>query len=410
MDHGSFLTLSAHRESADSEHRQQKKMAHPQNSHLVSRLFSQTQTISRDKNTRNGHVEVSSTRNYKTQGSNQLDSNDWPYGIDKLPTFGPQWGMASSKGTEQTESCYGNAQISIFESQYIGKASKGAEYTENTYGKADVSFYGPQFGIPALSPDDDLYGDSDEEGRMHRSIKKLTTVKVVKVSPEVNAKEAVMSLPLDNAIPPSYQWVYDAISEKHDIVYRNSTKETKPKAMADATLPAELYPPVTKTLEWEVDQSIAESSWPFPVSKSSDNTNHYSPRTVEMVNKQPNPFVDSAGAESSWDPYGSFGDDMDTDFVPEIGPRSCIICTDDFSAWLKPPSWITISCAHEPSVCCGCMAKCIKTDLESKIWNQIKCPECKTLLVYEDIQRLADPETFAKYASCLFPIENKICL
>lgn len=90
--------------------------------------------------------------------------------------------------------------------------------------------------------------------------------------------------------------------------------------------------------------------------------------------------------------------------ITKTGPTSCIICTDDFSATLKPPMWISVSCLHKPSVCCGCLAMWIKSDLESKIWNQLTCPECKTLLAYEDIQRLADPETFAKYVISIIPI------
>ncbi|KAF4626044.1 hypothetical protein G7Y89_g12120 [Cudoniella acicularis] len=78
-------------------------------------------------------------------------------------------------------------------------------------------------------------------------------------------------------------------------------------------------------------------------------------------------------------------------------PTSCIICTEDFEGAVRPPGWISLACLHEPSVCTGCLAKCIKSDLESKIWNQIKCPECKALLIYEDIKRFADPESLARY-------------
>jgi hypothetical protein len=35
--------------------------------------------------------------------------------------------------------------------------------------------------------------------------------------------------------------------------------------------------------------------------------------------------------------------------------------------------------------------------LDTKIWNQITCPECSAHLIYDDIQRLADPETFSRY-------------
>ncbi|KAF8862455.1 hypothetical protein BDZ45DRAFT_739439 [Acephala macrosclerotiorum] len=83
-------------------------------------------------------------------------------------------------------------------------------------------------------------------------------------------------------------------------------------------------------------------------------------------------------------------------------PTSCIICTEDFTSTLQPPPWITHACTHAPSVCTPCLSKCISNDLTSKIWNQIKCPECSIPLVYEDIKRLATPSTFAKYEDLSF--------
>ncbi|CZR59768.1 uncharacterized protein PAC_09662 [Phialocephala subalpina] len=87
---------------------------------------------------------------------------------------------------------------------------------------------------------------------------------------------------------------------------------------------------------------------------------------------------------------------------PSNTPTSCIICIEDFTPTLQPPPWITLACAHPPSLCLPCLAKCISNDLTSKIWNQIKCPECSIPLVYEDIKRLADPNTFAKYEDLSF--------
>jgi len=59
-------------------------------------------------------------------------------------------------------------------------------------------------------------------------------------------------------------------------------------------------------------------------------------------------------------------------------------------------------------MCMGCLAKCIKSDLDSKMWNQIGCPECKAVLTYEEIQQFADEETFARYdgLSCRNVIEQ----
>lgn len=36
------------------------------------------------------------------------------------------------------------------------------------------------------------------------------------------------------------------------------------------------------------------------------------------------------------------------------------------------------------------------------MWNQIRCPECQTLLIYDDIKRLADAETFERYERLSF--------
>ena len=77
----------------------------------------------------------------------------------------------------------------------------------------------------------------------------------------------------------------------------------------------------------------------------------------------------------------------------QVQPESCVVCTEEFSATVRPPAWISLGCLHEPSTCTSCISKSIRSDLDNKIWNQIKCPECDTLLIYEDVRRFADPET-----------------
>lgn len=78
-------------------------------------------------------------------------------------------------------------------------------------------------------------------------------------------------------------------------------------------------------------------------------------------------------------------------------PSRCTICFDDFSATVRPPAWISLACQHEPSACSDCVAKSIRSDLETRMWNDIRCPECKEKLIHDDIQRLADRETFDRY-------------
>ncbi|KAL5338310.1 hypothetical protein BJX70DRAFT_388699 [Aspergillus crustosus] len=82
----------------------------------------------------------------------------------------------------------------------------------------------------------------------------------------------------------------------------------------------------------------------------------------------------------------------------KTAPEACIICLEPFSPLgVKAPDSISIACHHPSSVCYSCLAKSIKHDLETKFWDEIKCPECKTLLIHDDIRRFADEETFARY-------------
>ncbi|KAL4745677.1 hypothetical protein BDW72DRAFT_186260 [Aspergillus terricola var. indicus] len=82
----------------------------------------------------------------------------------------------------------------------------------------------------------------------------------------------------------------------------------------------------------------------------------------------------------------------------EDEPEACIICLEPFSAnGLKAPDKLSIACQHTPSVCSICLSKSIKHDLVTKFWDEIKCPQCQTLFIHEDIKRFADEETFNRY-------------
>ncbi|KAL4872866.1 hypothetical protein BDV12DRAFT_126977 [Aspergillus spectabilis] len=83
---------------------------------------------------------------------------------------------------------------------------------------------------------------------------------------------------------------------------------------------------------------------------------------------------------------------------PKTASEACIICLEPFSPLgVRAPDSISIACHHPSSVCYICLAKSIKHDLETKFWDEIKCPECKTSLIHDDIKRFADEETFARY-------------
>ncbi|KAL2197022.1 hypothetical protein P885DRAFT_36033 [Corynascus similis CBS 632.67] len=90
--------------------------------------------------------------------------------------------------------------------------------------------------------------------------------------------------------------------------------------------------------------------------------------------------------------------------LPDIlsGDRECIICTDTKPVSDFPAVAITKACAHEPTTCLACVATSIRTDLNSRLWNEIKCPECRATLEYDDVQRFADEETKERYQNLSF--------
>ena len=81
--------------------------------------------------------------------------------------------------------------------------------------------------------------------------------------------------------------------------------------------------------------------------------------------------------------------------LPDIlsGDRECIICTDTKPVFEFPSAAITKTCNHEPSTCHDCLATSIRSDLNNRLWNEIKCPECRGTLEYDDVQRFAEDDT-----------------
>ncbi|KAI3537551.1 hypothetical protein CSPX01_10139 [Colletotrichum filicis] len=79
------------------------------------------------------------------------------------------------------------------------------------------------------------------------------------------------------------------------------------------------------------------------------------------------------------------------------GSRECPICAETRDISSFPVLSVTPTCTHPPEACLECLRMSIKSDLNSKLWTDIQCPECRELLEYVDIQKYADEETFARY-------------
>ena len=76
--------------------------------------------------------------------------------------------------------------------------------------------------------------------------------------------------------------------------------------------------------------------------------------------------------------------------------QHCTVCLESFEAKQFPERKLTLACDHEPSVCRSCLATSISTQLSSKIWDQINCPDCGAGLEHQDIKDFANEETFQR--------------
>ena len=79
-----------------------------------------------------------------------------------------------------------------------------------------------------------------------------------------------------------------------------------------------------------------------------------------------------------------------------LGEVECIMCAEIKLINAFPRFSITAACTHPPNTCLECIQMSIESDLNSKLWTEIRCPECRELLEYADIQRYANKQTFMR--------------
>ncbi|OCK79708.1 hypothetical protein K432DRAFT_426286 [Lepidopterella palustris CBS 459.81] len=79
--------------------------------------------------------------------------------------------------------------------------------------------------------------------------------------------------------------------------------------------------------------------------------------------------------------------------------QDCIVCVETRSVRHFPNRPPTSSCTHTTQVCKRCLRDWIRSEFKAKVWNQINCPECRSLMLHEDIREFAPPEVFRKYDS-----------
>ncbi|KAK5134063.1 hypothetical protein LTR08_006953 [Meristemomyces frigidus] len=79
----------------------------------------------------------------------------------------------------------------------------------------------------------------------------------------------------------------------------------------------------------------------------------------------------------------------------QILVKECMICCEEIPAFGFPeaPHYDGEKCAS--SVCFSCWELHLEIEVESKKWNDIKCPECGKLIIEEELKMLALQDTYA---------------
>jgi hypothetical protein len=77
-------------------------------------------------------------------------------------------------------------------------------------------------------------------------------------------------------------------------------------------------------------------------------------------------------------------------------PR-CIVCGTKKYFNQFPGQAKVSSHDHGANVCRSCYVSHLKVEIDSKIWDEVACPECPVRLTYNEIENMADAEDFAKW-------------
>ena len=93
----------------------------------------------------------------------------------------------------------------------------------------------------------------------------------------------------------------------------------------------------------------------------------------------------------------------DSGAISSTSSPTCSICDNTLTPneRSQPP---LSACNHKADVCRICFSTHIRTQMATRMWDRLSCPECNQHLVHYDIQTHADRETFQRYVvvvSCL---------
>ena len=79
--------------------------------------------------------------------------------------------------------------------------------------------------------------------------------------------------------------------------------------------------------------------------------------------------------------------------------QECAVCVETLRGSNFLGARVTESCEHGPNTCLECTGRHIESQLETRMWNQLSCPECPELLGYAEVKKYASEATFQRYDS-----------
>jgi hypothetical protein len=84
-------------------------------------------------------------------------------------------------------------------------------------------------------------------------------------------------------------------------------------------------------------------------------------------------------------------------------PRTieCMTCVEILRLENFPSEKLSWECNHEPTVCNACLTRSIDLQIPEVEWDQVKCPECSTILPFDIVKRHASAHMFERYVKDL---------
>ncbi|KAG9528374.1 hypothetical protein KCU93_g4402, partial [Aureobasidium melanogenum] len=81
----------------------------------------------------------------------------------------------------------------------------------------------------------------------------------------------------------------------------------------------------------------------------------------------------------------------------QLPRRTCLVCDAEKGSNQFPSHKKVSSHEHDYNVCRPCYRGHLKSEIDSKDWNEVACPECPIMLTYKEVKNMTTTRNFAKY-------------